>query len=393
MYTMHYEVTVTPGSDVVDVTVTLQQPASLLREVRFRADFERLSDFSGDGNVAVEDQHVRWQPPAAGGALRWRARVSHMRTNSGYDAWLGLDWGLFRAEDIIPRAATRTRKGAQSETRWSFRLPARWSVITQYYNRDGQFFPNDSKRRFDQPTGWVAIGRLGVRRESIAGVRVAVAGPVQHALRRLDMLALLHWTLPELARILPELPRRLTIVSAADPMWRGGLSAPQSLYIHSERPLISENGTSTLLHELLHVALDLRAKPGHDWIIEGLAEFYSLELLRRSGTISASRHRAALDELRDWARSSRRLCGNRSTGATTARAVGIFVRLDREIRDDSNGASGLDDVIRALVDDGAPIGLEELAASVSHFSTGKPDALRMNDLPGCRKNMTSTRED
>ena len=51
-----------------------------------------------------------------------------------------------------------------------------------------------AERRFDQPTGWIVTGALGVRRERIAGVRVAVAGPVDHNVRRLDTLAMLNWT-------------------------------------------------------------------------------------------------------------------------------------------------------------------------------------------------------
>ena len=47
------------------------------------------------------------------------------------------------------------------------------------------------------------MGRLGVRRETLAGVRVAIAGPEGHDVRRMDMLALLSWTLPELVAILP----------------------------------------------------------------------------------------------------------------------------------------------------------------------------------------------
>jgi hypothetical protein len=53
----------------------------------------------------------------------------------------------------------------------------------------------------------MVMGRLGVRRDTIAGVRVAIAGPVDNAVRRLDMLALLNWTLPELASLLPAMPR------------------------------------------------------------------------------------------------------------------------------------------------------------------------------------------
>ena len=39
------------------------------------------------------------------------------------------------------------------------------------------------------------MGHLGSIREEVLGVEVAIAGPVQHGLRRLDMLALLRWTL------------------------------------------------------------------------------------------------------------------------------------------------------------------------------------------------------
>src|SRR5690606_21947056 len=134
------------------------------------------------------------------------------------------------------------------------------------------------------PTGWIVLGHLGVRYDTISGIRTKVAGPVNQGVRRMDMLALLRWTLPELLRILPDFPHRLTIVSAGDPMWRGALSAPQSLYLHAERPLISENGTSTLLHEVVHVGLGVGAGHGADWVVEGLAEYYSLEMLRRSGT-------------------------------------------------------------------------------------------------------------
>ena len=39
-----------------------------------------------------------------------------------------------------------------------------------------------------------------------------------------------------------------------------------------------------LLHEVMHAMLGIHATSGDDWIVEGLAEFYSLELLRLSGT-------------------------------------------------------------------------------------------------------------
>ena len=137
--------------------------------------------------------------------------------------------------------------------------------------------------------GWMLAGKIGSRNEKIADVRVVVAAPAGDSARRQDTLAFLKFTLPRIQEVFPHLPPRLLIVSAGDPMWRGGLSGPASMFLHSDRPLISENRTSTLLHELVHIALGIRGDEESDWIVEGLAEFYSLETLRRSGSISAQR--------------------------------------------------------------------------------------------------------
>jgi hypothetical protein len=229
------------------------------------------------------------------------------------------------------------------------------------------------------------MGNLGVRRDEIAGVEVAVVGPVGNGVRRLDMLALMNWTLPELARIVPELPPRITIFSAADPMWRGGLSAPASLYIHAERPLLSENGTSTLLHEIMHVVLDFDTDHDHDWIVEGLAEYYGLELLRRSGTISPTRFERARKAQKDWSSTSEQLCGGPSSGAMTARAVSVFVELDREIRRKTEGVGSLDDVVTSILAAKGDVDVDVLDRFVRDLIGENPDALHINKLPGCRK--------
>jgi len=382
-YRIDYVVRPNPATGTVDVTLTLSQGRALLRELTMQPD-SRSSGFEADGDLDITDQKVRWVPPKEGGRISWYVDVEHRRNDSGYDAWLGTDWGLFRAEDIIPRAATRTLKGARSETWLALNLPNGWSAVTQYFSNNKKIRVNNPKRRFDQPSGWMVLGNLGVRREKIAGIRVAVAGPIDHSVRRLDTLALLNWTLPELARLLPSLPPRLTIVSAGEPMWRGGLSAPRSLYLHADRPLISENATSTLLHEVMHLSLALSADDGYDWIVEGLAEYYSLELLNRSGSISDSRYALARADLADWATRATTLCRQSSTGATTALAVGILSTLDREIRDLSDGNASLDDVIRELTALGPGIGLADLTDIAERIAGAKPDILHIDNLPGCR---------
>ncbi len=384
-YLIHYELTPNPGHDTVDVSMRVRQGRRLLRELRFQ-NSSQLSNVRIDGKSVVAADEIVWNPSASGGTLQWTAQIGHRRGRGGYDAWLEDEWGVFRAEDVIPRAATRTLRGAFSQTTMQFILPANWTIITPYAARDDTYKIDKPERRFDQPDGWIGIGRLGVRRETIAGVRVAVAGPTGHSVRRMDILALLNWTLPELARLLPELPPRLTIIIAADPMWRGGLSAPNSLYIHADRPLISENSTSTLVHEIMHSALRLQAATGFDWIVEGIAEYYSIELLRRSGTISESRYAKAFAEQRSWSQSAGDLCRRTSKAETTALAVVTFAALNKEIEQRSDGAASLDDLVRALHQNSAAIDLDTLQTLAAQLLGGdKPDALDTDKLPGCRK--------
>jgi len=390
-YGLEYRVTASPADHSVAVELRVSQDDDLLREMRFDAHPERYSGFEADGKLSVSDGRVTWSPPDSGGSLRWQAKVPNRRNSGGHDAWLDESWGLFRAEDIIPRAATRTLIGVTSETSITFSLPDTWSAVTEYIETDGQFRVRNEERRFAQPSGWIVMGNLGVRRERIAGTRVAIAAPENQGTRRMDMLALLNWTMPELARIVPIMPRRLTVVSAAEPMWRGALSAPQSIFIHADRPLISENGTSTLLHEVVHVALAANAARDFDWIVEGLAEYYSLQLLHRSGSITASRFDKALQQLSNWAKSADSLCAESSSGAATALAVTILAALDQEIRKVTNDEKSLDDVLRLMLQTSAPLNLESLTNAAIDVLGQNPDTLHINNLPGCRSIPTSSK--
>ncbi len=383
-YDLTYTLTPVPHEQAVEVRVDVEQPRSLLRELNFPSD--RVADVEGDGTVTLhESGRVIWMVPRTGGSLRWRVEIPHRRNSSGYDAWLDTTFGLFRAEDVIPRARSVALVSAESRTRLRFELPVGWSVVTQYQRSSlGGYRVRSDERRFVSPSGWIMLGDLGVRRDDIAGVRVAVTAPTGHSARRVDMLALMNWTLPELVRLVPEPPARMTIFSADDPMWRGGLSAPASVFIHSGRPLISENGTSTLLHEVMHVFMALRAEDGYDWVNEGFAEYYSLEILRRTGTVTAARHAQALAGLAEWAESAETLCGENSTGPQTALAVITLAALDTEIRERTADDRNLDDVLYDLVAADEDLSLDRLVAAAAKFIGEKPDALHIDKLPGCR---------
>ena len=385
VYALDFRLEPDPDAAAVDVAMTVSQRAHRLREVRFAFDPARFESFAGDGTLKIDDGKLHWFVPESGGALSWRAAARRQRGSGGYDAWLGPDFGLLRVERLIPRAATRTQKGAFSRTTMHVALPDAWSAVSQYRETDGHFAIDNPSRRYDEPSGWLVMGQLGVRMDRIAGTRVVVAGPVDNAIRRLDMLAFLNWTLPEVARVAGPLPERLTIVSAGDPMWRGGLAASDSLYIHADRPLVSENGSSTLLHEVLHTVLGLRADPGFDWIVEGFAEYYGIRTLARAGGLSPERRDKALAAQAIWAADADILCADPSTGPRTAKAVTVLAELDREIREASGRERSLDDILAHLLQQRREnLNLEVLRRAVAVFLGTPAVSLAPAALPGCR---------
>jgi predicted metalloprotease with PDZ domain len=183
-------------------------------------------------------------------------------------------------------------------------------------------------------------------------------------------------------RFTPALPElvELTETPPQGAMWRGGLSGPGSLFIHADRPLLSENGTSTLVHELVHVANELKAENNGDWIVEGLAEYYSLKLMWRSGTITDNRYKAIFRTLEKWALDAERLDVERSTGAVTARAVGVMRKLDREIHSKTERKKSLDDVVRHLMTAKQKVNRDRLRQAVVEIMGEPADSLSDEQL-------------
>ena len=381
VYGVHYRLIPKPELDGIAVELTVTQSQHLLRRYDMRLGEVDPESVDADGDVAVEDGRAVWDLPEKGGTMRWFAPLGHKRGNGGFDTYITADWALFRAEDAIPIVRTRTLRGAKSATELSFSLPDRWSSLTQYAGDDDLYPIDNPERDFDRPTGWIIAGRYGSRAENIAGVRVIVAGPMGQGIHRMDALAFLNWTLPEIVDVLPDFPNRLTVFSARDPMWRGGLSAPASFFLHADRPLISENGTSSLLHEVMHVGTGLRGERGADWIVEGLAEYYGLEALRRSGTISSERYAYAMEDLAEWAEEADGLCVRRSSGPTTAAAVLKFAQLDEQIQRASDFS--LDDLLRRIVTEDRDVSVASLQASAEELVGTVPDAITSANLPGC----------
>ncbi len=352
-YLIDYLVGFTPAKGVANVEIKHTPATGRATKLTFTMPADRYSEITGDGTIKRDGDSLIWVPTVKGAsALRYAYRVNNKRSGGGYDARMTADWVIMRGDDLIPGVRVRTTAGADSKARLRFELPKGWTNVDTPFvrSRDANSFVVVSPdRRFDRPVGWLAAGAVGSRREFIGKTEVSVLGPKGSDVRRNDMLAFLNRLIPQFRRAFGELPSKLLIVGDGDPMWRGGLSGPRSLFMHSDRPLISENGTSTLVHELSHVITRIRGADGDDWISEGLAEFYSITLLQRAGLVSDTRADKAFGWMARHGKRVKTLISDRSQAERTARAVTLLRELDTEIRQASKDKKSLDDVVRILI--------------------------------------------
>jgi hypothetical protein len=360
-YALLYDVTIVPTERTANVAIHLTNAPGRVAWLRFRVDAAHF-DFRGDGELTHTENEVTWRPPPSEAVLRYKFRIDHLRDERSYDARCTERWAIFRGDNLVPPVRVRAEVGASSRARLRLRLPEGWSAVTPYAPGTGGTSRIDHpERRFDRPTGWFVLGDIAALHEDVAGTHLVIAGPAGHHVRRHDLLAMMRWHLPSLNQLLGAPLERFLIVSAGDPMWRGGLSASSSVFLHADRPLISEDGTSPLLHELMHAALRIRSRHGADWIVEGLAELYSLELLRRAGTFDEERYQHSLDRLASRGGSVPER-GSSSTGATSARAATVLHALDLEIRERTGQSKSLDHVVRALAGQRASLTTEDFRA-------------------------------
>jgi hypothetical protein len=351
-FDVDYLVEFLPVEGAAQVTITVTPDTGRVIELDFAMDPTRYSDVEGEGDLVLKDGRAVWQPPRAGGALRYRYRIDKRRRGGGYDARITERWTMLRGDHLVPAARARLTRDASSRARLRFKLPAGWTNIDTPFLREADnepFIIENPEHSLARPVGWIMAGQVGTRRDWVAGMEVSVAAPRGDAMRRNEILAFLNLLAAEMQSAFGALPPKILIVGAGDPMWRGGLSGPNSMYLHSARPLISENGTSTLVHELVHVISRISGRDDDRWIGEGIAEYYSIELMRRAGLLSERRAGLAFDWMRNHGRNVKSLLAPRSSGPRTARAVTLFAELDTELRSMSDLELGLDDLVRRLV--------------------------------------------
>ena len=348
---LDYHVKLLPQSDQAEVRVSLSQ-GSAVRSLDFELGRDGdYSDFKADGQWKVSGHRGLWQPSADKASLTYRVRLSHARKPGIYETRMTPGWALFRGEDLVPTAHLDQQDGVELVSRLVFELPTGWKSVETAWPRIGKhtFRINNVSRLFDRPTGWMLAGNLGSRRVRLGETDVTVTSPKGQAMRRMDVLTLLTFVWPQVEAAFPRHPAKLLIVGASDPMRRGAFSARDSVYLNSRTPLVSENGSSPLIREVVHAIGRFSDHDASDWISEGLAEYYAIELLRRGGGITDERYAAIQARLTREGKNVTSLRGEHVSGATVARAVVVMQELDREIRVKTHNKRSLDDLAQAVM--------------------------------------------
>ncbi|WP_300725481.1 hypothetical protein [Pseudomonas sp.] len=352
---LDYHVRLLPESNQAEVRLTLGDGA-VVRSLEFDLGAPgNYTDFKADGpwKLTPDAQHSRglWHPEAGKASLTYRVQLDHQYPNGSYQTRITPKWALFRGEQLVPPATLDQQDGIEWASRLAFELPEGWKSVETAWPRIGKqrFRIDDVTRVFDRPTGWMLAGTLGSRRTTLGETEVTVAAPQGQGMRRMDVLTLLTFVWPQVQAVFPRNPAKLLIVGAGSPMWKGSAAARNSIYLSSSLPMVSENGSSPLLREVVQLFSDINAEPGHEWISEGLSEYYAIELMRRAGGMSDERYQTLQHRLNAAGKGVTRLRGTPASVATVARSVTLLQALDREIRLHTHSKRSLDDVSQALM--------------------------------------------
>lgn len=351
---LDYHVRLLPQSDQAEVRLTLAQ-GSAVRSLDFDlGDGSHYSDFKADGQWQLSPgKHTRgvWRPIAEKASLTYRVRISHGRKSGSFDTRMTPTWALMRGDDLIPAAMLDQQDGIELVSRLEFELPNGWKSVETSWPRIGKnkFRIDNVSRLFDRPTGWMLAGHLGTRRTRLGETEVTVASPQGQGMRRMDVLTLLTFVWPQVQAVFPRHPTKLLIVGANDPMWRGSLAARESIYLNTRLPLVSENGSSALVRELAQVFGRINDKQRSDWISEGFAEYYAIELVRRAGGMSDERYASLQQKLARDGQKVSTLRGEQINSAQVGKAVLLLSELDQEIRIKTRNKRSLDDVLRGAM--------------------------------------------
>ena len=344
-----------------------------IKALRLRFPSDRFKGFRGSGELHPMDGGLRWEPAGPYAHLTYRVKIDHARGQHGrFDSYASRDWVLSRAHDLFPRIDVECYPDAppaKSRARLTFRLPPGWRSAAALTTVGPDTYRLDEPGKIlDRPRGWFALGKLALDRQEIADAMVQLARMPGSTLQAADLFRFLTTTLPTLKKLLLAGPETILLVSAPDPMWHGGISGEHSFYMHAGRPLRTPDKTSPWLHEMFHVLQPYKPAPDADWIEEGLAEFYSLELQRRAGLIDAAAYTRALGYFEHFGLWNVNLTQQQDNAATNNSAPLVMYALDQRIQRATAGKRRLDDVVTQLAKEGGEVDTARFLRTVNLVS-------------------------
>jgi hypothetical protein len=324
--------------------------------LRFRSvqptDLQSSGTLTKDGSVYV------WHPAKPYAHLTYRVAVNSVRgKQERFDSYAGPRWMVSRARQLFPLVGVwyRSPDGhlapsdhPNTRATLAFQVPRGWRCATIYPSRGENLFEIEGPRPFRTPRGWFACGRLQTEAREIASVRFEIVQTSGTETNAEEIFNFLEPTFPLLHRLLGYRGSRILIVRAPDPMWHGGISGESSFFIHAQRPLRDVDKTSPYLHELFHVLQPFKPAADADWIVEGLAEYYSLELQRRAGLLDERTFSKGLRFFERYGRWDVDLRTQKDNAATNNTAPLVLYALDQRIQRLTAGKARLDDVVRLL---------------------------------------------
>ena len=348
-----------------------------VRSLTLHFPADRLTQFEGTGRLETIPDGLRWIPGRPYAHLTYLAKIDHVRgQHQRYDSYTANNWIVTRAHDLFPRITidceARDNAPVKSRARLIFRLPPGWRSAAPFRAISPDTYRlNQPGKTLDRPRGWYALGALTLAHREIGNTMLQMAQAPGSSLVPADVFHFLEETLPALQHLLHSQPETVLIVNAPDPMWRGGISGEDSFFMHGERPLRTPDKTSPYLHELFHVLQPYRPAADADWVEEGLAEFYSLELQRRAGLIDAAAYARALGYFERFGLWHVDLTQQQDNAATNNSAPLVMYALDQQIQRATAGKRRLDDVVSQLAQEGGQVDTERFRRVVQSVSGKK----------------------